>query len=109
MAFVTDSNRLWGRLGGPIPSQRIPARPPPPPPHTVSDIVRFPFADPRMSPIVIHNGLIYLSGQVPDLTKLDESDITAQSWQTLAKVDDLLAQAGYAARGEGGGAWARLR
>ena len=48
-----------------------------------------------MSPIVIHNGTVYLSGQVPDLTKLDESDIVAQTQQTLAKVDDLLAQAGY--------------
>ena len=45
----------------------------------------------RMSPIVKHNGIIYLSGQV---CKDAEQDITAQTETTLEKVDELLAQAG---------------
>eukprot|EP00928_Gymnodinium_smaydae_P065135 TRINITY_DN48317_c0_g1_i1.p1 TRINITY_DN48317_c0_g1~~TRINITY_DN48317_c0_g1_i1.p1 ORF type:complete len:557 (-),score=112.63 TRINITY_DN48317_c0_g1_i1:154-1824(-) len=51
-------------------------------------------ADPRMSQIVEHNGLVYLSGQVPEIDKLDQSDCRAQVEQTLAKVDMLLKQAG---------------
>ena len=47
--------------------------------------------DPRMSKIVKHAGVVYISGQV-DLTA--DADITAQTTTTLAKVDDLLAQAG---------------
>eukprot|EP01063_Lacrimia_lanifica_P015082 TRINITY_DN2179_c0_g1_i1.p1 TRINITY_DN2179_c0_g1~~TRINITY_DN2179_c0_g1_i1.p1 ORF type:complete len:153 (+),score=64.45 TRINITY_DN2179_c0_g1_i1:65-523(+) len=50
--------------------------------------------DPRASAIVKHNGLVYISGQVAIIDKLGESDITAQTQQTLAKVDALLAQAG---------------
>lgn len=45
----------------------------------------------RRSRALIHNGLVYLAGQVPD----DKNgDITDQTKQVLAKVDDLLAQAG---------------
>jgi enamine deaminase RidA (YjgF/YER057c/UK114 family) len=36
-------------------------------------------------------GLVTISGQVGDLTALDTSDITAQTQETLAKIDDLLA------------------
>lgn len=46
----------------------------------------------RMSKIVKHNGTIYLCGQ----TAADEAswDITEQTKRCLAKIDDLLAQAG---------------
>jgi enamine deaminase RidA (YjgF/YER057c/UK114 family) len=45
----------------------------------------------RRSRAVIHNGTVYLAGQVAD----DKTgDITHQTRQVLAKVDDLLAQAG---------------
>ena len=45
----------------------------------------------RMSKIVIHNGTIYLCGQV---AKDSDADITEQTQTMLDKVDDLLAQAG---------------
>ena len=45
----------------------------------------------RMSKIVINNGVIYLCGQVPDNT---DEGIKAQTAIMLAKVEDLLAQAG---------------
>ena len=45
----------------------------------------------RRSRAVIHNGLVYTAGQVPD----DMSqDIKGQTQQVLAKIDDLLKQAG---------------
>lgn len=45
----------------------------------------------RRSRALVHNGLVYLSGQVPD----DRSgDVADQARQVLAKIDDLLAQAG---------------
>jgi enamine deaminase RidA (YjgF/YER057c/UK114 family) len=44
----------------------------------------------RRSRAVVHNGLAYLAGQVPD----DKTgDVADQTRQVLAKVDDLLAQA----------------
>lgn len=47
--------------------------------------------NPRMSRIVKHNGIIYLCGQVAaDATK----DITEQTQTMLAKVNELLSQAG---------------
>jgi len=58
------------------------------------EIVRLNTTDPRSSGIVIHNGLVHLSGQVGDLTKLESSDVAEQTRQTLAKIDGLLAQAG---------------
>ena len=45
----------------------------------------------RMSRIVIHNGTVYLCGQV---AKDYSGDITQQTREMLEKVDDLLAQAG---------------
>lgn len=45
----------------------------------------------RMSKIVINNGTIYLCGQVPDNT---DEGIKAQTANMLAKVEDLLQQAG---------------
>ena len=60
---------------------------------TVGDnrVVRLQTEDPRMSKIVIHNGVVYTSGQ----TAGDAGDcIKAQTQATLDKVDALLAEAG---------------
>eukprot|EP00585_Thalassiosira_rotula_P011731 CAMPEP_0196150166 /NCGR_PEP_ID=MMETSP0910-20130528/31260_1 /TAXON_ID=49265 /ORGANISM="Thalassiosira rotula, Strain GSO102" /LENGTH=118 /DNA_ID=CAMNT_0041413237 /DNA_START=210 /DNA_END=566 /DNA_ORIENTATION=+ len=46
--------------------------------------------DPRMSKIVVHNKVVYISGQ----TDATATDITGQTQNVLAKVDDLLSQAG---------------
>jgi len=46
---------------------------------------------PRLSGAVVHNGLVYISGQVPDDGK---ADITVQTEQVLAKIDQLLREAG---------------
>ncbi|MDB5514992.1 MAG: ridA 1 [Tardiphaga sp.] len=45
----------------------------------------------RRSRAVVHNGLVYTAGQVPDDMSLD---VTGQARQVLAKIDDLLKQAG---------------
>lgn len=46
---------------------------------------------PRLSEAAIHNGVVYLAGQVPDdATK----DIRGQTAEVLAMVDKLLAEAG---------------
>lgn len=45
----------------------------------------------RLAEIVIHNGTIYLAGEVPDDTA---KDITGQTEEVLAKIDKLLALAG---------------
>jgi len=45
----------------------------------------------RLSEIVVHNGVAYLAGEVPDDTT---KAITAQRSQVLAKIDRLLAQVG---------------
>ena len=57
-----------------------------------SNITRIDEGD-RMSQIVIHNDVVYLSGQVgnPDV---DGDNITKQTETTLAKVDTLLEKAG---------------
>ena len=44
----------------------------------------------RMSQIVIHNDVIYLSGQVGDI----KDDISAQTLSCLKKIQDLLEEAG---------------
>lgn len=45
----------------------------------------------RMSQIAVHNGTVYLAGQVPN----DASQgMRGQTEQVLARIDDLLAQAG---------------
>ena len=46
---------------------------------------------PRMSEASIHNGVVYLAGQVPEDTSLD---IEGQTREVLAAIDALLAQAG---------------
>ena len=45
----------------------------------------------RMSEAVIHDGRIYLAGQVPETAS---ADIQTQTREALAAIDDLLAQAG---------------
>jgi enamine deaminase RidA (YjgF/YER057c/UK114 family) len=45
----------------------------------------------RRSRAIIHNGLVYTGGQVPDDMS---ADATVQTRQVLAKIDDLLKQAG---------------
>ncbi|HZZ91922.1 MAG TPA: RidA family protein [Usitatibacter sp.] len=45
----------------------------------------------RLSEIVIHNGVAYLAGEVPDDTS---KDITGQTEEVLAKIDKLLRQTG---------------
>ena len=48
-------------------------------------------AGPRMSEARIHNGVVYLAGQVPEDTSVD---IEGQTRQVLAAIDALLAEAG---------------
>jgi enamine deaminase RidA (YjgF/YER057c/UK114 family) len=45
----------------------------------------------RLSEIVVHNGTVYLAGEVPDDASLD---ITAQTEQVLAKIEKALASVG---------------
>ena len=45
----------------------------------------------RLSEVAIHNGTVYLAGQVPDDTG---ADIIGQTREVLAHVDRLLAEAG---------------
>ena len=60
---------------------------------TVGDnrVVRLQTEDPRMSKIVIHNGVVYTSGQTAGDTG---DDIRSQTQATLDKVDALLKEAG---------------
>ena len=46
---------------------------------------------PRMSEMVVHNGTVYLAGQIAED---DSADITGQTRQVLDAIDALLAQAG---------------
>lgn len=48
-------------------------------------------AGPRMSEMVVHNGTIYLAGQIADD---DDADVASQTRQVLAAIDALLARAG---------------
>lgn len=48
-------------------------------------------AGPRMSEMVVHNGTIYLAGQIADD---DDADIAGQTRQVLAAIDALLTRAG---------------
>ena len=56
----------------------------------MAELQRF-HVGPRLSEMAVHNGAIYLAGQVPD----DPSkDIKGQTAEVLAMVDRLLAEAG---------------
>jgi enamine deaminase RidA (YjgF/YER057c/UK114 family) len=48
-------------------------------------------AGPRMSQAVVHNGVVYLAGQV---AKDPDKDVAEQTRQVLAAIDSLLAEAG---------------
>ncbi len=48
-------------------------------------------AGPRMSQVVVHQGVAYLAGQVPDDARADAGE---QTRQVLAAIDALLAKAG---------------
>jgi len=52
--------------------------------------------DPRASKVVVHDGKVYISGQVGEIAKLEDSDVTEQTKQTLAKIDELLESVGIA-------------
>ncbi|VXB62131.1 RutC family protein HI_1627 [Pseudomonas sp. 8AS] len=45
----------------------------------------------RLSAVLVHNGLVYLSGQVPDQV---DAGCEAQCLEVLGKIDALLAEAG---------------
>ena len=57
---------------------------------STTSIERIGVDDPRMSRIVKHGGVVYISGQ----TDATAADIEGQTRNVLAKVDDLLEQAG---------------
>jgi enamine deaminase RidA (YjgF/YER057c/UK114 family) len=57
---------------------------------TMAEIQRF-HVGPRLSETAVHNGTVYLAGQVPDDTT---ADIRGQTAQVLAMIDKLLAEAG---------------
>ena len=46
---------------------------------------------PRLSGAVIHNGMVYVSGQVP---VTPHADVPTQTREILGKIDQILAQAG---------------
>ena len=48
-------------------------------------------ANKRLSSAVVHNGVVYLAGQVPDNAT---RDITAQTEEVLAKIERVLREAG---------------
>jgi enamine deaminase RidA (YjgF/YER057c/UK114 family) len=56
----------------------------------MASIQRF-HVGPRLSETAVHNGTVYLAGQVPDDTT---QDIRGQTAQVLAMVDRLLAEVG---------------
>ena len=56
----------------------------------MASITRF-HVGPRLSETAVHNGTVYLAGQVPDDAT---QDIGGQTAQVLAMVDRLLAEAG---------------
>ena len=56
----------------------------------MTELQRF-HVGPRLSETAVHNGTIYLAGQVPDDTTLD---MRGQTAQVLAMIDRLLAEAG---------------
>ena len=57
-------------------------------------IARLHTDDPRASGVVIHNGVVRLSGQVGIIANLGTSDLEQQVKETLDKIEKLLADAG---------------
>lgn len=56
----------------------------------MSTIERF-HVGPRLSEMAVHNGTVYLAGQVPET---DGADIRVQAAEVFAAIDKLLAEAG---------------
>lgn len=56
----------------------------------MAELQRF-HVGPRLSEMAIHNGTVYLAGQVPDDTT---ADMRGQTAQVLGMIDRLLAEAG---------------
>ena len=54
------------------------------------DILRIETTDPRMAQCVVHNGTVYISGQVDT----EGTDVESQTQTILAKIDSILAKAG---------------
>ena len=50
---------------------------------------------PRLSGATVHNGIVYVSGQVPDTP---HADVATQTREILAKIDKLLSAAGSSKR-----------
>mmetsp|Transcript_25988 Transcript_25988/g.56647 ORF Transcript_25988/g.56647 Transcript_25988/m.56647 type:complete len:122 (-) Transcript_25988:775-1140(-) len=48
----------------------------------------------RLSEATIHNGTVYLAGQVPEVTAKEGKDMKAQAAEVLKCIDDLLTRAG---------------
>merc|ERR1711934_847056 len=59
-----------------------------------SVIQRFHTSDPRSSTMVVHNNLVYLSGQVGIIENIGHSDVVQQTQETLVKIEKLLADVG---------------
>ena len=58
-----------------------------------SDVERLGTDDPRMSQVVVHNGVVYCSGQVGSTATVSPT-VREQTIETLEKCDKLLAMAG---------------
>jgi enamine deaminase RidA (YjgF/YER057c/UK114 family) len=56
----------------------------------MSNITRY-HVGPRLSEMAVHNGTVYLAGQIPESP---EKDIRGQTAEVLAAIDKLLAEAG---------------
>ncbi len=56
----------------------------------MTELKRF-HVGPRLSEMAVHNGTVYLAGQVPDDTT---QDMAGQTTQVLEMIDKLLAEAG---------------
>jgi len=61
---------------------------------TKSKVKRLRTADPRASGIVIHNGVVRISGQIGEISTITETDVTQQTEETLKKIETMLAEAG---------------
>jgi len=59
-----------------------------------SIIQRLHTGDPRSSGVLVHNDIVYLSGQVGIIENIGSSDVVQQTQETLAKIEKLLADVG---------------
>merc|ERR1712080_157634 len=59
-----------------------------------SAVRRFHTKDPRSSSMVVHNDMVYVSGQVGIIENIGHSDVVQQTQETLVKIENLLAEVG---------------